>query len=199
MLCSIDRRSGVASGVASPRHPDFTVDVLEPLVARHAAGEPGEDLSVELYNAVHPWAVSFAATQVIGLPAHADRNEVLSQVLRLTWEACSRIDWERYPMWTAFLDSKVSRARIEAARCDDWLTRRERVRRRRFDGELERREQFEQRTLTDGERRAVATSLVPARARVDWAQALLNGRHPSTVADVPDSRDETASSTTTED
>ena len=100
------------------------------------AGEPGRDLSIELYNLVHPWALSFAAAQSAGLPAHADRNEVLSQVLRLTWDACLRIDWDRYAAWPTFLESKISRARIEAARCDDWLSRRERVRRRRFQGEL---------------------------------------------------------------
>jgi hypothetical protein len=156
-------------------------------------------LSVELYDVVHPWAVTFAAAQSSGLPAHADRNEVLSQVLRLTWDACTRIDWTRSAEWPAFLDAKVSRARIEAARCDDWLSRRERVRRRRFQGELARREQKEQRTLTAGERRDVATDVAPGTASVDWAQALLNSRHPSTVADVPDSIDGTNNSVTVED
>src|SRR6185295_18313263 len=99
------------------------------------------------------------AAQSANLPAHADRNEVLSQVLRLTWEACQRIDWTRYGAWPAFLETKISRARIEAARCDDWLSRRERMRRRRFQGELARREQVEQRSLTDGERHDVAVAV----------------------------------------
>ncbi len=133
MLCSIDlapverRRRG--PGVApSPRHPDFTAEVLEPLVMRHIAGESDHALSMELYNLVHPWALSFAAAQSANLPAHADRNEVLSQVRRLTWESCQRIDWTRYAAWPTFIETKISRARIEAARCDDWLSRRERVR-----------------------------------------------------------------------
>jgi hypothetical protein len=160
--------------------------VLEPLALRHLAGESDRDLSIELYNLVHPWALSFAASQSSGLPAHADRNEVLSQVLRLTWDACERIDWTRYAAWPTFLESKISRARIEAARSDDWLSRRERVRRRRFQGALAHQEQVEQRSLTDGERHAMASAVAPSSARVDWAKTLLDSRHPSSVAEVPD-------------
>ena len=180
MLCHLD------SAARSPQHPCFITAVLEPLADRQMAGEPGGELSMELYDIVHPWAVSFASTQSCSLPAHADRNEVLSQVLRLTWEACLRIDWTRYPAWPTFLENKVSRARIEAARCDDWVSRRERMRRTAYQGELARREQVEQRSLTDVERHAVARAVAPASTRVEWVQAMLNSRHPSTVADVPD-------------
>ena len=182
MLCSI----GSASRVASPGDLRFTASVLEPLAIRHTAGEPSDELSAELYNVVHPWAVSFAKSQSAGLPAHADRNEVLSQVLRLTWDACLRIDWSRCETWTMFLDMKVGRARAEAARSDDWLSRQERVRRRWFQGETARREQIEQRTLTGDERLEVANSLTPGSARPDWTQSLLASRHPSSVAEVPD-------------
>ncbi|HEX3089422.1 MAG TPA: hypothetical protein VHQ23_12260 [Ilumatobacteraceae bacterium] len=160
--------------------------MLEPLALRQIAGEADGVLSLELYNLVHPWALAFAAAQSANLPAHADRNEVLSQVLRLTWEACERIDWTRYAAWPTFLETKISRARIEAARCDDWLSRRERVRRRRYQGELARREQIEQRSLTDGERHDVANAVAPSSTRVDWAKTVLDSRHPSTVAQVPD-------------
>ena len=175
----------------SPRHPDFVAVVLEPLAKRRKAGERGEQLSIELYDRLHTWAVAFAGAQGARLPAHADRNEVLSQVLRLTWDACTRIDWDRYEAWPAFLESKVSRARIEAARTDDWLSRRERVRRRHFQGEIARREQIEQRTLTPCERQAVARAVAPDSTRVDWAKAVLESRHPSTVAEVPDVVDAT--------
>jgi hypothetical protein len=181
-----DRRRRCPGAPPAPRHPSFTSEVLEPLAVRHTAGDSDRDLSIELYNLVHPWALSFAAAQSSGLPAHADRNEVLSQVLRLTWEACERIDWTRYAAWPTFLESKISRARIEAARCDDWLSRRERVRRRRFQGALARQEQIEQRSLTNGERHAMANAVAPSSARVDWAKALLDSRHPSSVAEVPD-------------
>jgi hypothetical protein len=184
-------------GVRSPRHPGFTCHVLEPLAQRQVRGEPTRELSVDLYYTVHSWAVSYAATQSGGLPAHADRHEVLSQVLRLTWEACLRIDWTRYEAWPTFLESKIGRARIEAARCDDWLSRRERMRRRRFHGELARREQLEQRTLTDRERHAVASAIGAGSTRVDWAQTLLNSRHPCTVAELPDIVDETIDDVTT--
>ena len=174
----------------SPRHPDFVSVVLEPLALRHLAGESAHDLSVELYNSIHPWALAFAGSLYAGLPAHADRNEVLSQVLRLTWEACRRVDWTRYAAWPTYLETRVSRARIEAARCDDWLSRRERVRRRRFQSELARREQVEQRSLTGSERQNVAGEVAPSSTRVDWTKTLLDSRHPSTVADVPDTIDE---------
>jgi hypothetical protein len=176
----------------SPRHPDFVAVVLEPMARRHRAGEADHDLAVELYNQLHVWAVAFAGSLYSGLPAHADRNEVLSQVLRLTWDACRRIDWERYAAWPAFLETKVRRARIEAARNDDWLSRRERVRRRRFQGELARREQVAQRSLTEDERVAVADAVAPSTTRVDWAKSLLDARHPSTMADVPDAIEETS-------
>jgi hypothetical protein len=65
------------------------------------------------------------------------------------------------------------------------------MRRRRFQGELARREQVEQRSLTDCERQAVATAVAPSSTRVDWAKTLLNSRHPSTVAEVPDTIGET--------
>ncbi len=185
---AVERRRMPAT--QSPRHPDFVAVVLEPLAERWLAGESEHILSVELYNTIHTWALAFTGSLYAGLPAHADRNEVLSQVLGLTWDACRRVDWTRYPAWPAYLETKVSKARIEAARCDDWLSRRERVRRRRFQSELARQEQLEQRSLTDDERTAVASAVAPNSTRVDWAKALLNSRHPSSVADVPDVVDE---------
>jgi hypothetical protein len=177
-------------GTQSPRHPDFVSVVLEPLARRHLAGESDHDLSVDLYTTIHPWAIALAGSLSAGLPPHADRNEVLSQVLRLAWDACRRIDWPRYAAWPTYLESKVSRARIEAARSDDWLSRRERMCRRRFQGEVARREQVEQRSLTDCERQAVAAAVAPDSTRVDWVKALLGSRHPSTVAEVPDAIDD---------
>ena len=180
----VERRRMPAS--QSPRHPDFPTVVLAPLAQRRAAGVPADELSLDLYKGLHTWAVAFAGAQCARLPAHADRNEVLSQVLRLTWDACRRIDWDRYEAWPAFLESKVSRARIEAARCDDWLSRRNALRRRHFQDEVARREQAEQRTLTSAERQSVAREVAPDSTRVGWAKAVLESRHPSTVADVPD-------------
>ena len=170
----------------SPRHPRFFEAVLRPLAERHSNGESGSDLAVELYNTIHPWALSEARVRSIGLPAHADRDELLSQVVRLAWEACQRIDWDRVEVWQSFLESKVSRARAEAARADDWLSRRERVRRKSFQTEVAQREQLQGRGLTSVERRAVAHSVAPSSNRVDWTTAVLADRHPSTVADVPD-------------
>jgi hypothetical protein len=170
----------------SPRHPDFVAVVLEPLAERHGRGEAADTLSVDLYTQLHPWAMAFANSLYNGLPAHADRNEVLSQVLQLTWDACRRIDWDRYQAWPAFLESKVRRARIEAARADDWVSRRERVRRRTFQSEVARREQLAQRALTESEKGELAAEIAPSTGRVDWTKTLLDARHPSTVAEVPE-------------
>lgn len=196
VMWSVDARSRPTS----PRHPDFTSHVLAPLAQRHFAGEPAHALSVELFARVHPWTTSFAASQSRGLPGHADRSEVPSQVFRLTWEACLRIDWARYATWPAFLDSKVGHARAEAARCDDWLSRRERGRRRRFQAEIARLEQHVQRTLSNNERSDLAGMIAPSSRRTDWTESLLQARHPSTVADVPDPvRATSDDSITTED
>lgn len=173
----------------SPRDPRFLEVVLAPLASRRAAGDEPEVLSLELYQIIHPWAVSEARRRSIGLPGHADRDELLSHVLRLAWEACERLDWERVDTWLGFLDSKVSRARAEAARSDDWLSRRERVRRRTFQREVAKHEQSHGRSLTSNERDELALAVTPGSCRVDWAEAVLAGRHPSSVADVPDTVD----------
>lgn len=172
--------------VMSPRHPGFVESVLEPMAERYSSGESARELSAELYDLLHPWAMALAGSQSLGLPAHADRNEVLSQVLGITWDACLRIDWTRCHAWPAFLESKVGRARIEAARSDDWLSRGERVRRRRFQSEVARQEQIAGRPLRPTERHDVASAVAPSSSRVDWAKVLLASRHPSSVGDVPE-------------
>jgi hypothetical protein len=170
-----------------PRHPSFVELVLRPLAQRARAGEDRACLVDELFEGtVHPWAESYAARQAVGLPSHADRNEVHSQVLRLAWEACRRIDWDRIESWPALLEAKVAHARTEAARSDDWLSRRERVHRRRFLHAIESREQSCGRPLSSSEKMEVALTVVPSSNRVDWAAELLVAKHPSTVAEPPD-------------
>ena len=178
------------AGAMSPRHPEFASTVLRPLAARRRAGADERLLAEELFDAVHPWACSQARAQSAGLPSHADRGEVVSQVMRLSWEACLRIDWTRYESWPALLERKVNHARAEAARAEDWLSRRERVYRRHFQREVARREQEHRRPLSEGEREDVARSVAPHSNRVDWAKALLAARHPSTVGEVPDAADD---------
>lgn len=180
------RLHGTDQLTMSPRHPRFFEAVLRPLADRHSNGAPGCDLAVELYNTIHPWVLSEARVRSIGLPPHADRDELLSQIVRLSWEACQRIDWDRVEAWQSFLESKVSRARAEAARSDDWLSRRERVRRKTFQTEVAHREQLQGRGLSSVERHAVACAVAPSSERVDWTSAVLADRHPSTVAEVPD-------------
>jgi hypothetical protein len=170
-----------------PRHPRFVPDVLAPLADRARAGEDGRQLAEELYErVVHPWAMAQAKAQAVGLPAHADRNEVLSQVLRLAWEACLKIDWERIESWPALLEGKVTHARIEAARAEDWLSRRERVYRRRYQRAVAELEQSSGRPLSHAERLRVAAQVAPPSNRVDWARELVAAKHPSTVAELPE-------------
>lgn len=184
------RRARPAIQVMSPRHPEFTSAVLRPLAARHGTGESERRLVEELFEIIHQWAASQARAQSAGLPPHADRCEVASHVMRLAWEACVRIDWTRYESWPALLERKVSHARTEAARAEDWLSRRERVYRRRFQRELARREQELGRPLSGAEREEVARAVAPPSTKVDWAETLLAARHPSTVGEVPDAPDD---------
>ena len=170
-----------------PRHPRFVEDVLWPLAARAEAGEDAGRLADELYEtAVHPWALSQAQAKAAGLPPHADPAEVTSQVLRLAWEACGRIDWSRVESWPALLEHKVRTARIEAARSEDWLSRRERVYKRRYQRAVAALEQERGRTLTESECVDVARPVAPPSNRVDWGRELVAGKHPSTVAELPE-------------
>jgi hypothetical protein len=162
--------------------------VLTPLAERARCGEDGRRLAEELYERhVHRWALAQASSQAAGLPVHADRNEVLSQVLRLAWEACLKIDWERVESWPALLEGKVTLARVEAARAEDWLSRRERVYRRRYQRAVADLEQSSGRPLSHAERLEVAGTVAPASNRVDWARELVEAKHPSTVAELPES------------
>jgi hypothetical protein len=170
----------------APRDRDFVDVVLRPLAARAADGEDRNRLSVELYEQIHPWAMRKARAMTVGLPPHADTGEVVSQTLRLAWEACVRIDWTRVESWPALLEGKVAHARIEAARTEDWLSRRERIHRRRFQAAVAAIEQREGRVLSSAERHEVARSVSPASGRVDWAAELMAGRHPSSVAELPE-------------
>jgi hypothetical protein len=47
-------------------------------------------------------------------------------------------------------------------------------------------EQMKGRALSDAERADVAATVAPTSNRVDWAKELLSAKHPSSVADVPD-------------
>ena len=161
--------------------------MLRPLARRARAGEDPGALAEELYErGVHDWARARAQAMAGGLPAHADRNELLSQALRLAWEACLRIDWTRVESWPALLELKVGHARREAARAEDWLSRRERVHRKRYQRALASLEQQAGRPPTAAERQAAAEAVAPASNRVDWARELMAAKHPSTVAALPD-------------
>jgi hypothetical protein len=175
------------TGRPSPNQPAFVEEVLRPLAARAAAGEDHRLLTDELYEkSVHRWAMARARAFARGVPGHADAGEVTSQVLRTAWEACVRIDWDRIETWPALLERKVSHARIEAARSEDWLSRRERVYRRRYQSACAALEQTKGRELTQLERVEIARTVAPESKRVDWGRELVSGKHPSTVAEVPD-------------
>jgi hypothetical protein len=162
-------------------------DVLAPLAARRAAGESHRVLSRELYERhIHRWGLQRGRALCLGLPAHADRHEVVSQALRLAWDACDRIDWDRIVSWPALLETKMAHARIEAARTDDWLSRRERTYRRRYQAGCAALEQAKGRGLRPDERQEAARAATPAGTRIDWGGALLADRHPSSVADYPE-------------
>jgi hypothetical protein len=186
-LVGTARRQRPDRGGPGPRHPFFVDAVLQPLADRRAAGESHRALSRELYERhVHRWALQRGHSLCRNLPAHADRHEVVSQALRLAWDACDRIDWARVASWPALLEAKVAHARIEAARSDDWLSRRERMYRRRYQAACDALQQQVGRALRPEERRAAARATSPSGGRVDWGGALVADRHPTTVAEVPE-------------
>ena len=73
-----------------------------------------------------PWARHHAAGAARHLPPWADRDELTSQVLGAVWHCCQRFDPDRAGEWGALLWTRVRGARLDAARTDDPLSRRQR-------------------------------------------------------------------------
>lgn len=152
----------------SPYLPEFHEMVLEPLKARAEVGADQFRLADDLYVAIHPWLTRFVARKSRFLPATADLGELESRIHESALLACRSLDWNRTETFAPLLRMRIEGASIEAARHDDWLSRRHRKMLNVFRAEVADREQKLGRVLTDAEKRVVAKELSPEGARTDW-------------------------------
>jgi hypothetical protein len=155
--------------VPSPFSAEWRSTVLQDLAARAAAGEDPDALRAELLEHLWPWAQRLADREARRLPAGSDRDDTRSHVLAAMWQATRQIDWDRWDTWPALLLRRVRGARIDAARSDDVVSRRDRGVLNRIDTEVVTSERERGRTLTAAEqdeiRERVLAALTPRRRR----------------------------------
>ena len=132
------------------------------LAERARRGADREGLSNELFRMVWPWARAYADRVVTRLPSWADADGTRSEILMTVWKATAQIDWERWETWPALLSRRVRGARLDAARLDDALSRRDRVMLNRLRAEIADLEQEGGRTLTQAEREQVRRRFLDA-------------------------------------
>lgn len=156
----------------SPYLPEFREQILEPLAKRSKVGAPGDRLADDLYAALHPWLTRFIARKSRNLPATADLGELESRVHESALMACRSLDWNRIETFGPLLRMRVEGAAIEAARHDDWLSRRHRKMLNVFRAEVDDQEQRLGRNLDDKEKREIARKLSPDGARINWESDL---------------------------
>jgi|GEM_PF-3057123 len=156
----------------SPYLPEFHTLVLEPLIERSKVGAPQDRLANELYTAIHPWLTRFVARKSRHLPATADLGELESRIHEAALLACRSLDWNRTETFAALLRMRIEGAAIEAARHDDWLSRRHRKLLNEFRSEVADKEQNFGRVLNDEEKREIAKRLSPDGARINWESDL---------------------------
>ncbi|MGH7748551.1 MAG: hypothetical protein ACREQ5_27900, partial [Candidatus Dormibacteria bacterium] len=176
----------------SPYHQTFKDDVLSPLAARAWAGEDRQLLVDELHQALRPWTEGLIVRRLAALPAHVDRAETHSQLEETVLLACWAIDFSRWQAWPSLLRRRVQMAPAEAARREDWLTRRQRRYRKLYLARLSMKEQELGRHLAEHERVELAAEIAPASNRVAWSEELVRGLHPQTMGDMPDAPDTTS-------
>ena len=172
----------------SPYLPEFYALVLEPLIERSKVGAPQDRLADELYTSIHPWLTRFIARKSRYLPATADLGELESRVHESALLACRSLDWNRTETFTALLRMRIEGAAIEAARHDDWLSRRHRKLLNAFRQEVADTEQNCGRVLIDEEKRAIAKKLSPDGARINWESDLQRQFAPTAWTDAFDNQ-----------
>ncbi|MFN8015646.1 MAG: hypothetical protein U0R17_03415 [Acidimicrobiia bacterium] len=156
----------------SPYLPEFHELILEPLMQRAQVGAPQDRLANDLYAAIHPWLTRFIARKSRFLPATADLGELESRVHEAALLACRSLDWNRTETFAPLLRMRIEGAAIEAARHDDWLSRRHRKMLNAFKAEVDSEEQKIGRNLNDQEKREIAKKLSPEGARINWESDL---------------------------
>ena len=156
----------------SPYLPEFHEQVMEPLIERAKVGAPQDRLANDLYAALHPWLTRFVARKSRNLPATADLGELESRIHESALLACRSLDWNRTETFAPLLRMRIEGAAVEAARHDDWLSRRHRKMLNVFRAEVDEQEQKLGRNLDDAEKREIARKLSPDGARINWESDL---------------------------
>jgi hypothetical protein len=156
----------------SPYLPEFHEEIIKPLAARARVGAPSDRLANDLYAALHPWLTRFIARKSRNLPSTADLGELESRVHEAALLACRSLDWNRADTFGPLLRMRVEGAVVEAARHDDWLSRRHRKMLNVFRAEVDDQEQQLGRNLDDKEKREIARKLSPDGARINWESDL---------------------------
>jgi hypothetical protein len=146
--------------VPSPFSAEWRSTVLHDLAQRAQAGEDPEVLRTELLELLWPWAQRLADREARKLPAGSDRDDTRSHVLSAVWQATCHIDWDRWDTWPALLLRRVRGARIDAARNDDSVSRRDRLVLNRIETEIAATERERGRSLTRNERDAVRARIM---------------------------------------
>jgi hypothetical protein len=157
----------------NPFRCGWTDEVLRPLAERSASGEDDRDLRDELFGGLWRWATSLADLEVRRLPPGADRDETRSRVLVAVWRSVEQLDWDRWEEWPGLLLRRVRGARMDAARCDDRLSRGDRAEVNRLRIEQDHLEILRGRTLTGSELDDLVESVwvgVPVWRRAALAQ-----------------------------
>ncbi len=170
----------------SPYLPEFQELVLQPLKARADVGAPTDRLANDLYIELHPWLTRFIARKSRNLPATADIGEIESRVHEAALLACRSLDWNRIETFGPLLRMRVEGAVVEAARHDDWLSRRHRKLLNSFKAEIDDREQKLGRALDEKEKREIARELSPEGARFNWESDLQRQFAPTGWTEVHD-------------
>lgn len=159
-------------GMQSPFSKDWIETFVAPLAKRAGAGEDRNVLADELYHLLHPFLEQYASRKARGLPPTADRCELHSRVMEAALLVCRNLDFDRYESFGHLLRIRLRGATIEAARHDDWLSRRHRTMLVHFRRHVEQIEQVEGRTLSQRETEQVAHQVAPEGLHVKWAQEL---------------------------
>jgi len=169
----------------SPYQPEWVARVVVPLADGVRAGTTSADAAADtLYHELHGWVCKIVARKSRHLPPTADKNELRSRIMEAALLACRTLDWERTETFSQLLRVRVEGAAIEAARHDDWLSRRHRKLLVHYRREVEKAEQREGRQLSPAEERELAARLAPESKRVAWVEELTRQCAPTAWNDI---------------
>lgn len=153
----------------SPFSAEWRETELAALAARAEAGEDQDDLRSELLQRLWPWAQRLADREARKLPVGSDADDTRSHLLTAVWQATRQIDWDRWDTWPALLLRRVRGARVDAARNDDVVSRRDRLVLNRVEAEVAACERQRGASLSSNEREAIRqrifSELAPRRRR----------------------------------